>query len=280
MDAAIAFQRKPGLRGKVAAKLCGSIWPRPQRSTSGVRAALAGLVWALGSSCVAAELRIAAPNAVKEVMSEVAAVYGQTYGHHMQFAWSGSEAIGKRVGEGEVFDLVINTAHGIDRLTQDGKLVADSRTDFARSGIGIAVRAGAPHPDVSSVETLRQALLGAGSIAISSGPSGRYLESLFQQLGVADQIRPRIKQPPSGAQIGDMLARDEADLGFQQVTELIHAHGVDYLGPLPAAVQNHTVWSAAVHVATPHADAARGLIQLLNAPDSLPSFRKAGMEPI
>ena len=106
------------------------------------------------------------------------------------------------------------------------------------AAVAMAVRTGLPRPDVSSVNALRATLLEAQSIANSSGASGRYLEQPFQKLGVAEQIKHKVKQPPSGAQISEMLARGEADLGFQQVTELMHAKGIDYLGPLPAEVQN------------------------------------------
>ena len=250
------------------------------RLASRVRAGFAVLMGTFAACCAAAELRIAAPNAVKESLTEIAVAYERTSGHRLVFAWTGSEAISKRVGEGEVFDVVVNTSQGIERLARDGKLAVDSKTDFARSGVGVAVRAGSPRPDVSTVESLRQSLLGAGSIAISSGPSGRYLEALFQQLGVAEQIQRRIKQPPSGMQISEMLARGEADLGFQQITELLHASGISYLGPLPAAVQHHTVWSAAIHAAAPQADAARGFLRMLRAPDALPAIRKTGLDPM
>lgn len=256
--------------------------PRPggSRLASLARSGFTLLMGTFAACCAAVELRIAAPNAVKESLTEIAVAYERTSGHRLVFAWTGSEAISKRVGEGEVFDLVVNTLQGIERLARDGKLALDSKTDFARSGVGIAVRAGLPRPDVSTVDALRQSLLDAASIAISSGPSGRYLETLFQQLGVAEQIRPRIKQPPSGAQISEMLARGEADLGFQQITELLHASGISYLGPLPAAVQNHTVWSAAVHAAAPQADAARGFLRMLRATDALPVIRRTGMDPM
>jgi molybdate transport system substrate-binding protein len=130
------------------------------------------------------------------------------------------------------------------------------------------------------VEGLRQALLKAESIAISSGASGRYLEQLFQKLGVAEQIKHKIKQPPSGAQIGDLLARGEAELGFQQVTELVHAKGFQYLGPLPAEVQNYTIWSAAVHTASTVPEAAGALVRALGAPQSASVIRASGMEPL
>jgi molybdate transport system substrate-binding protein len=184
------------------------------------------------------------------------------------------------VSECEAFDVVINAAQNIDRLTADGRLVAGSRTDFARSGVGVAVRAGLPRPDVSTPEALRDALLQANAIAISSGTSGRYLEALFQRLGVWDRIRPKIRQPASGAQIGELLARGEADLGFQQITELLHAKGVDYLGPLPAAIQNYTVWSSALHGASGQPDAGRAFVRALAAPESSAAIRKTGMEPM
>jgi molybdate transport system substrate-binding protein len=146
--------------------------------------------------------------------------------------------------------------------------------------VAVALRAGLPRPDVSSVSGLKAALLDAQSIAISSGASGRYLEQMFQKLGVAEQIKHKIKQPPSGAQIGDMLARGEADLGFQQVTELIHGQGFQYLGPLPAELQNYTVWASGIHSSAPQADAARAFSRALAAPASGAAIRKSGMDPM
>lgn len=228
----------------------------------------------------AAELKVVAPNAVKEAISEIAVRFEKESGQRVIFTWGGSEAISKRVSGGEVFDVVVNTAQRVDRLSADGKLVAGSRTDFSRSGVAVAVRSGLPRPDVSSVDALRGTLLSANSIAISSGASGRYLEKLFQRMGVADRIKHKIKQPPSGAQIGEMLARGEADLGFQQVTELLHAKGVDYLGPLPAEVQNYTVWSAGLHAGALQPDAARTFMRALAAPEAKDAIRRTGMDPM
>lgn len=227
-----------------------------------------------------AELKIMAPNAVKEAVIEIGRRYSKDTNTEVSFTWAGSEAIAKRVGEGEVYDVVLTTSAGIDRLAGAGKLDATSKTDFSRSAVAAAIRTGLPRPDISTVDGLKKALLDAKSIAISSGASGRYLEDLFQKLGVSGEIRPKIKQPPSGAQIGDMLARGEADLGFQQVTELIHAKGFEYLGTLPAEVQNYTVWSAAVHVQAADGNAARAFVRALTAPASAPELRKTGLEPV
>lgn len=225
------------------------------------------------------ELRILAPNAVKEAVVEIGARYASATNTQVAFTWTGSEAIARRIDEGQVFDVVLTTNAGIDRMAATGSLDARNKANFARSAVAVAIRSGLPHPDVSTVDGLKKALLDAKSIAISSGASGRYLQDLFQKLGVAAEIGSRIKQPPSGAQIGDMLARGEADLGFQQVTELIHAKGFDYLGTLPAEVQNYTVWSAAVHVRAANAEAAQSFVRALVSSASSVELRKAGLDP-
>lgn len=243
---------------------------------SWLAATLVGLV----AGAHADDLNVVAPNAVKEALVEVAARFEKDIGRRVSLSWGGSESIVKRVADGEVFDVVVNTADGVDRMASSGKLVNGSRIDFSRSAVAVALRSGLPRPDVSSVSGLKKSLLEAQSIAISSGPSGRYLEQLFQKLGVADQIKQKIKQPPSGVQIGDMLARGEVDLGFQQVSELMQAKGFQYLGPLPAELQNYTVWAAGVHSSAPQLDAARAFSSALRALESGDAIRKSGMEPI
>ena len=228
----------------------------------------------------AKDLQVVAPNAVKESLAEIAVRFEKDTGRGVSITWGGSEAIAKRIAEGEVFDVIVTTAPGVDRMSADGKLVAGSRTDFSRSAVAVAARSGLPPPDVSSVSALKATLLEVQSIVISSGASGRYLEQLFQKLGVAEQIKHKIRQPPSGAQIGDILARGDADLGFQQVTELMHGRGFQYLGLIPSEVQNYTVWAAGVHRSAPQADAAQAFSRALAAPESGASIRKSGMDPL
>jgi len=241
---------------------------------------LATALTASSPAASAAELAVVAPNAVKEAVAEIAAHFEKETKHKLVVSWAGSEAISKRVSDGEIFDVVINTATGIDRLAKDARLVAASRRDLARSAVAVAVKEGVARPDVSTVEGLRQVLLKAESIAISSGASGRYLEQLFQKLGVAEQIKHKIKQPPSGAQIGDLLARGEVELGFQQVTELVHAKGFQYLGPLPAEVQAYTIWSVAIHTGSKEAETAAAFINAISSPQSAAAIRSSGMEPM
>ena len=197
----------------------------------GVALTLAILACVFAGNVAGADLRIVAPNAVKEIVSDAAERYERASGNHTVFTWSGSESIAKRVGDGEVFDVVLNTPQNLDTLANAGKIVPGTRVDFAKSGIGVAARAGQPRPDVSNEEALRRALLEAKSIGISSGPSGRYLVELFGRLGIADQVQSKIRQPPSGTQIAELLSRGEVELGFQQISELQHASGVEYLGP-------------------------------------------------
>lgn len=228
----------------------------------------------------AADIRVLAPNAAKESVSEAVITFEKSSGNRVIVSWAGTEAITKRITEGEVVDIVVNAAQNIDRLTNEGKLSEGSRTDFARSSIGVAVAPSAARPDVSSIEGLKSALLGAKSIVISSGTSGRYLSDLFSRLGVGEQIKAKVKQPPSGAQIGDILAAGEAELGFQQVSELLHVKGIQFLGPIPAEIQNYTIYSGAAHSQAPQPDAARAFLRVLRQPETAAVVRKSGMEPL
>ena len=227
----------------------------------------------------AAELRIIAPNGVKETITEIASRYERATGFRVVLSWAGTEAISKQINDGSIFDVVVNASQSIDKFEKEGKLVSGSRLDFAKSAIGVAVRAGHPRADISSIDALKQLILQAKLIAISSGTSGRYLAELLQRLGIYEQIKDRIKQPPSGTQIGEMLANGEVDLGFQQISELIHVKGIVYLGPLPSEIQSITVYSAGVHSAASTPTAAMTFLKMLTAPDFGTFIRKTGMEP-
>lgn len=234
----------------------------------------------LAYPAMGAEIKVLAPNAAKESVAEAISVFERATGHSVVVAWTGTEAISKRVAEGEVVDVVVNTAQNIDRQSRDGKLAGGTRTDFARSSIGVAVSASAARVDVSSVDALKAALLSARTVVVSSGTSGRHMLEVFTKLGVGEQLKAKTKQPSSGAQIADFIAAGEADLGFQQVSELLHAKGIHYLGPLPAELQSYTVYSAALHASAANADAARALLGALRSPAVQTMVRTSGMEPI
>ena len=227
----------------------------------------------------AAEVKVMAANAVKEAYLELVSSFEKSTGHKVTTIWGGTEGVTKRISGGEVVDIVIIAAPNIDRLIAEGKLVSGSRADFAKSGVGVAVRTGLPKPDVSSAEAVKRAVLAANSVAYSSGPSGFYVADLFKRMGITDQIKDKVKQPASGVQVGELVARGEADLGFQQISELLHVKGIDYLGPLPPEIQNMTIYSAGLHTAAPAPDAARALVKSLTSPQAGPVLKKIGMEP-
>lgn len=228
----------------------------------------------------AAEIKVLAPNAAKASVAEAISLFEKTTGHKVIVSWTGTEAITKRISDGEAVDVVVNAAQNIDRQSKDGKLAAATRTDFARSGIGIAVPAAAARIDVSTADSLRNALLSAKTVVVSSGTSGRHMVEVFAKLGIGEQLKAKTKQPPSGAQIPDFLAAGEADIGFQQVSELLHAKGINYLGPVSAELQNYTIYSAAIHVGTANTEASKALLAALRAPSTQAIVRASGMEPI
>jgi molybdate transport system substrate-binding protein len=225
------------------------------------------------------EIKVIAANALKEGYSELVSTFEGSSGHKVTTTWAGTVNATKRVNDGEVYDLVIVGSNNIDQLITAGKLAAGSRADFAKSGVGVAVRAGLPKPDISTSDAVKAAVLAANSIVYSAGPSGAYVGELLKKLGVAEQVASKVKQPSSGAEVAAILARGEADLGFAQVSEFLNVPGLTDLGPLPASVQNFTVYAVGLHAAAPSADAAKALVRHLKAPEAASAIRKMGMEP-
>jgi molybdate transport system substrate-binding protein len=241
---------------------------------------LAITVVALFGECAqAAEIRVIAANALKDGYAELVAAFEKSSGHKVSTTWAGTVNATKRVNDGEVYDLVIIGSSNIDQLIAAGKLVAGSRIDFAKSGVGIAVRAGLPKPDVSTSDAVKAAVLGATSIVYSAGPSGAYIGELLKQMGIAEKVASRTKQPSSGAEVAAVLARGEADLGFAQVSEFLNVPGLIDLGPLPDIIQNFTIYAVGQHVAAPSPEAAKALVKYLKASEAAPVIRKMGMEP-
>jgi molybdate transport system substrate-binding protein len=193
---------------------------------------------------------------------------------------SGPDTIPNRLGRGEAVDVVIMSSGGLDDLIKQGHVVAGSRVDLARSAIGAAVRAGAPKPDISSADALKRALLQAKSIAISSSISGVYISGeLLKRLGIADQVAKKIKMI-EGERVGAVVARGDAELGFQQVSELLPVRGIDFLGPLPSDVQRVTILAAGVGARAKNPDGARAFITFLTSPAVATVITKSGLETV
>jgi molybdate transport system substrate-binding protein len=181
---------------------------------------------------------------------------------------------------GENIDVVIMVGYALGDLVKEGKVVGDSRVDLARSGIGVVVRQGAPHPDIRTVEALRQALLAAKSIAYSDSASGVYIANeMFRKMGIADQVGGKARMIPAEP-VGAVVARGEAEIGFQQISELKPIKGIDLLGPLPPEVQRYTVFSGGVVAGSGQPQAAASLLQFLASPEARGAVVDSGMEPM
>ena len=223
-----------------------------------------------------AEITVMASLAFKAAYLELVPKFEAASGHKVTTLWVPSVDMRTRLKQGEVVDLVIMSRGAIEELPA-GVVAANGVTNLAKAGVGVAVKAGAPRPDILTVDTLKQTLLAAKSVAYSTGPSGVYLDKLFERMGIADAIKgklKRIKDEPTGA----LVARGEAEIGFQQKSELLPVAGIDYVGPLPAEVQNITVFSAAVHAKAPQPQATGALVKFLTAPTAAPTVERAGME--
>ncbi len=217
--------------------------------------------------------------ATRGLLVELALAYEKTAGRRIAVESVGGVDAVRRVEAGEPFDFVVLAADAIDKLAAAGHVDPASRTAVVRSGVAVAVRAGAPHPDIASEEAVRTAVLGAGRIGYSTGPSGVYLTRLFQRWGIAEAIAARIVQAPPGVPVGTLLARGEVDLGFQQLSELMHQPGIDVLGPLPPAIQVTTIFSAArCRPSTRRDETAAWLSYLASAAAAEAKYRH-GMEP-
>lgn len=193
---------------------------------------------------------------------------------------SGPNSIPSRLQRGEPVDVVIMADAALVHLIRDGKVLAESHVPLARSSIGMAVPAGAPRPDISSVDALKRTLLKAKSIAYSASVSGEYLSTeLFQRLGIADDILAKSRRI-EGERVGAVLARGEAEIGFQQISELLPETGIDIVGPLPAEVQKVSVFSAGVAAGSRNSEAAYALITFLASPEAAHAITKSGMEPV
>ena len=226
----------------------------------------------------AAEIKVASTQATEEAYKELVAQFEKSTGHKVTTFFSGTLNVQKRLAEGDPYDLIIMAGPAIDDQIKLGKAVAGSRVDFAQSGTGMAVKKGAPKPDIGSVDAFKKALLASKSIGYSTGPSGIYMLSVFEKLGIADQVKSKLKQTPSGVFVGTLIATGETEVGFQQISELVHFAGIDYVGPLPGNLQRMTMFSTGIHAGAKQADAAKALVKFITAPPAAPIIRKHGLE--
>jgi len=223
-----------------------------------------------------ATIKVMASAAFREAYLELVPQFERASGHKVTNIWVPSVQMMNRLKGGEVVDLVILSAASLDDLIKAG--IVGKRVDLAKSGIGVAVRSGAPKPDISSGEALKRAVLAAKSVVYSTGPSGIYLAGLFERMGIATQVKSKLKQV-QGEPAGLSVARGESEIGFQQMSELLPVAGIDIVGPLPPDVQQITTFSAGFHARAEQPQAAQALVEFFTAPAAAPVIRKKGMEP-
>jgi molybdate transport system substrate-binding protein len=246
-------------------------------------AALAALPLLAGTAR-AAELKVMSSGGFTAALRLLIPEFEKTTGHRIRLALGASmgnapDAIPNRLARGEAADVVIIAGEAIDRLIAEGRLLPGSRTDLVLSRIGVAVQAGAPEPDISTPEAVRRMLLEARSIAYSASASGVYFATeMVQRLGIADEVLPKSRRILS-ERVAAVVARGEAEIGFQQVSEILGIPGADYVGPLPEALQRVTAFSAGLAAGMEQPEAARQLIAFLRSPAAHPVIRSTGLDP-
>ena len=227
----------------------------------------------------AAEIKVLGARAVQTVWNEIGPEFERTTGHKVKIIVDLGPVFKRQIDAGETFDVAIFWASMIDELIKEGKIIAGTRTNFARLGIGIEVRAGAPKPDISSVEAFKRALLNAKSIAyLKEGASGVYLAGLLNRLGIAEAIKSKVTRPETDI-VSELVAKGDVELGMVVITQILTTPGVELVGPLPPELQSYMVFTAGVSANSKAPDAARALIKFLTGPTAIPVIKSQGMEP-
>lgn len=239
----------------------------------------------LAGPALAAEVRVVSSGGFAAAYRALVPGWEQATGNSVSTGWGPSmgktvDAVPARLARDEPVDVLIMVGYALEDLVKQGVVTPGSRVDLARSGIGVVVRAGARHPDVSTSAALRQALLDAKSVAYSDSASGVYIQNeMFKRLGIAEQMAGKARMIPAEP-VGEVVARGDAEIGFQQMSELKPIRGIDLVGPLPPEVQQVTVFSAGVLARSGQADAARALIAYLAGPGAAAAITESGMEPM
>jgi molybdate transport system substrate-binding protein len=258
-----------------------------KRRSANFRALLLGLASALllTATASAAEVRVMISGGLTAAFTALVPEYERQTGNKVLVAYGPSmgttvNAIPMRLERGEPADVLIMVGYALGDLAKNGKVIPDSRVDIVKSGIGVAVKAGAPKPDISSADALKRALLAAKSVAYSDSASGVYVSSeMFKKLGIENEMKDKAKMIPA-TPVGEIVAHGDAEIGFQQISELNPVKGIDIVGPLPADLQKITVFSAGIATASKEPEAGRALIKFLTSKDASAEIVKSGLDPI
>ena len=258
--------------GKIVTKLIGRI------------AAIATILFAQVTLAAAAELKVYSTIGVQGAVEKLVPQFEKASGHKLAITWGTAAMLVKRIEGGEAADVVILTRGGIDALAKEGKVMPGTEVTLASSGIAVAVKAGAPKPNISTPEALKQALLNAKFIAYSDpaagGASGVYFAKLLERMGIADQMKAKTKYPPPGGNSASLLITGEAELAIQQTPEVMYVAGAEVIGQLSGDLNNVTVFAAGIGVDSKNTNAAKALISMLHSPEAAAVFRAKGLDPI
>jgi molybdate transport system substrate-binding protein len=242
---------------------------------------LAMASWAAASSAVAAEIKVLTAGAFKPVVMALAPEFEKHSGHKLTVVNDTAGALVRRISDGETFDLVVLTPAAIEQLTQAGKVSAGSSARLARVAIGVAVKQGVPAPDISSVAAFQRALLDARAVAYidpaAGGSSGIYLSQLFEKMGIAPQIKGKAVLVPGGL-VAQRVVSGEADIAIHQISEILAVPGATLVGPIPAEIQNYTVYAGGVSAAARNVPATQDFLKLLGSASARAVLKEKGME--
>jgi len=239
----------------------------------------------LSGTASAAEIRVMISGGLTAAYKALVPEFERTTGHKVLTAYGPSmgttvNAIPVRLERGEPADVLIMVGYALGDLIKQGKVIPDSRVDLVKSQIGVAVKSGAPKPDIGSADALKRALLAAKTVAYSDSASGVYVSTeMFGKLGIAEEMKDKARKIPA-IPVGEIVARGDAEIGFQQISELKPVEGIDIVGPLPEELQKITVFSAGIAGVSQQPDAGRALIKFLGSPAARDEIVKSGMDPI
>jgi molybdate transport system substrate-binding protein len=248
-------------------------------------AAAAGCLWAISaavgamSSTRAAEINVIASTAMREVLEELGPMFERASGHKVTVTFLSGAVLPVKLKEGAQADLVVTTPETVDDLVKAGKVVAGTGLNFVRSSAGVAVRAGARKPDVSTPEAFKAALLAAKTVGYSQGPSGVHFVSVITRLGIAEAVKAKGVVPPLGQRVGTLIAEGKAEIGVQQITELLLIPGIDFVAPLPKELQANIVYATATPSTAKEKTGAAALLKFITSEPALPVIKKLGLDP-
>jgi molybdate transport system substrate-binding protein len=231
------------------------------------------------AGAAASEIKIMTPRSMWTVLKQIGPEFERSSGHKLRVDTDIAATLADRIIGGERFDIFVGPPVQVERLIKASKVVADTRTPIARSGIGVEVRAGAPKPDIGTVDAFKRALMNAKSIGYlkQAGTSGAYLHGLIDRLGITEAIQHKVVRPDTDI-VSEMVAKGEIELGMVVITQIMTTPGVELVGPIPTEIQSYVRWSGAVATDSAAPDVARDLIRFLTGPTALPVFKSQGME--